>query len=112
MAKKKRGIMTLLAAAAAAVLGGSGCYMLNGPYAYVRIDTPDTGANPPAGPVVAPAPHHVDVSYEHCFDYAASAADSMHPDGRRVRMCTCYDRSDSSGGPDPHSAYLCEYAEH
>ncbi|MBN1543913.1 hypothetical protein JW898_00445 [Candidatus Woesearchaeota archaeon] len=101
------------AKAAAIALGAglslSGCYVLHGPYAELRIDTPraESGhvSHPPATvlmpPVYSPAPA---MMYGECHTFAASAADSMHTGGRRVMVCTCYPTE------NPHDAYPCEIA--
>ncbi|MBU2561213.1 MAG: hypothetical protein KKD17_02865 [Nanoarchaeota archaeon] len=99
-----------VAIALAAGLSAPGCYVLHGPYAELRIDTrhPESGQvthQPPTvlmPPVYSPAPA---VIYGECHTFAASAADSMNPDGRRVMVCTCHPTE------NPHDAYPCEIAE-
>jgi hypothetical protein len=107
---KNKGLTTLLAAAAISLFG-EGCFVSRAPYAYVEIDTP----HPQSVVVVHQAPMvaaPVQVGdyqpiYADCVQYAASAADSMRPDGRRVEACTCYQPDPVTGQPDTSSAERC-----
>jgi hypothetical protein len=108
---KKSDLAVLVAAALSA---SAGCYVQHAPYAVISTRTPQQervtvySAAPvpvyvePAPVVVVPPPQAVYVprrpivvpSYEvpvfgqECHEYAASAADSMDPNGRHVGICT------------------------
>ena len=106
---KKKGLITLLATAAISLFG-EGCFISRGPYAYVEIDTPHPQSHAVVVHTQQAAPVQVggyQPFYYDCVQYAATAADSMNPNGARVEACTCYQPDPVTGQPDTHSAQRC-----
>jgi len=94
-------------AAIVAAAWGEGCFVQHAPYATMTITNPRARqtevyvATPapvqvfvpapqviyPGRPIVVPA-YEVPVFFEQCQEFAATAADSMDSNGRRIGVCT------------------------
>ena len=105
MGKVKDTVKGLVALVAAAV--GSGCFVQHAPYATMTITSPRARQTEvyvstpapvqvfvpaqqvfyPGRPIVVPY-YEVPVFGQECHEFAARAADSMDPNGRRVGICS------------------------
>ncbi|MBW2972107.1 hypothetical protein KY359_03650 [Candidatus Woesearchaeota archaeon] len=103
MDKKSMGIKGGLAAlVAAAALTFGGCHVQR-PYAYSTFHIPAQPAQAEQHYIVLPPVHtpvYIPAPAE-CHTFAATAADSMQPDGHTVTTCTCQPTG------NPHDAYTC-----